>query len=284
MAENVINEKGQFADLPAIFFDIDGTLRDVRTGNVPESAAEAVRKLRDTGYFLGIATGRCMLEVEDNIRDLTDWDAYVCTNGQEIYLKGEGKIYEVLVPDAVVHECLAIAERTGTPVQLVAAGGMPYLTREPSRAIRDAYAVFGISVPEVRRYKGELIISVMVFGENENAFGEYERIDGIGVFPGSGKDTTGDVYADIALDGVSKYSGIKHVLERLGTKEYIAFGDSCNDLEMLRHAKLSVAMGDAHRTVTAAATHSTCTVADGGIAAACRALGLYADAKGRTFL
>lgn len=260
----------------AIFFDIDGTLRDVQTGEVPQSAVAAVRRLRDAGCFLGIASGRSMPEIEDNIREIVDWDAYVCLNGQEVHTSRDGKIYGVLLPDEIVRGCLAVAEKAGRPVQLVSDdGSMPYLTAVPDETIREAYGVFGIKVPEVKRYAGEPITAVMVFGKHENDFGEYEKIGGIGVYPGADKDTQGAVYADIALDGISKYSGIKKVLDRYGISGYIAFGDSCNDIEMMRHAKISVAMGGAHREIEAAATHHTGTVAEDGIASACESLGLW---------
>ena len=40
------------------FFDIDGTLTDRSTGQIVPSAAEAVRKLKEAGHFVSIATGR----------------------------------------------------------------------------------------------------------------------------------------------------------------------------------------------------------------------------------
>lgn len=252
-------------------------MRDIHTGGVPQSAVNAVRRLRGAGYFLGIASGRSMLDIEDNIREVVDWDAYVCLNGQEVYTKRDGKIYGIPLPDDLVRKCVKIAEKAGRPVQLDPGDSLPYLTSEPDDAIREAYDVFNITVPEVRLYRGEPIIAVMVFGEHENDFGEYENIKetGVRVYPGAAKDTNGAVYADIALEGISKHSGIEKVLEWYGLSEYIAFGDSCNDLEMMSHAKISVAMGDSHRSIEAVATHRTKTAADGGIAYACEMLELY---------
>ena len=41
-----------------IFFDIDGTLTDKSTGKVVESAKYAIKKLKENGHFIAIATGR----------------------------------------------------------------------------------------------------------------------------------------------------------------------------------------------------------------------------------
>ncbi len=46
-------------------------------------------------------------------------------------------------------------------------------------------------------------------------------------------------------DGLSKYEGIRTLLDHYGLKSYIAFGDALNDLEMLQHANVGVAMGNA---------------------------------------
>ena len=43
-----------------LFFDIDGTLMagGYENGYIPDSAKEALRKLKEQGHFLAIATGR----------------------------------------------------------------------------------------------------------------------------------------------------------------------------------------------------------------------------------
>ena len=42
------------------FFDIDGTLTDVRTGKLVESAKTTISKLQEQGHFVAIATGRAL--------------------------------------------------------------------------------------------------------------------------------------------------------------------------------------------------------------------------------
>ena len=46
------------------FFDIDGTLTDRSTGQIVPSAAEAVRKLKEAGHFVSIATGRACYKAD----------------------------------------------------------------------------------------------------------------------------------------------------------------------------------------------------------------------------
>ena len=69
--------------IKAIFFDIDGTLRDFETKRIPESTKEALRKAREAGILLFIATGRHKLEIEEeNLLEDMEFDGYVTLNGQ----------------------------------------------------------------------------------------------------------------------------------------------------------------------------------------------------------
>ena len=40
------------------FFDIDGTLTDIRTGTIVPSALQTLQQLQANGHFVAIATGR----------------------------------------------------------------------------------------------------------------------------------------------------------------------------------------------------------------------------------
>lgn len=69
--------------------------------------------------------------------------------------------------------------------------------------------------------------------------------------------STGHGGVDFIIPGIHKANGIKMLQERWQIKddEIAAFGDSGNDLEMLRHAKYSYAMANAHPDVKAAAKY-----------------------------
>ena len=56
-----------------LFFDIDGTLAVGGPGQgqyIPESMREALRRLREAGHFLSIATGRAHAMAGGYMRDL----------------------------------------------------------------------------------------------------------------------------------------------------------------------------------------------------------------------
>lgn len=251
-----------------IFFDIDGTLRDNDTSIVPQSAARALRRLRDAGYILGIATGRTIYEVEDNIRDLIDWDVFVCDSGQLVCGKNYEVIYVNFVPEPIVRKCVGIAAKMGKPLQLTTVEKV-FLTGPLSESDFKLYCGYDVPVPVIEEYCGQPVMTVMVIGYPGYDFHEYRALEGVTTYPGLFDNI------DLVPEGASKHSGIVKALEHLGLKNYIAFGDAVNDLEMLKNATVSVAMGGSVPEAAEAADYHTANVLDDGIEKACHALKLY---------
>ncbi len=84
------------------------------------------------------------------------------------------------------------------------------------------------------------------------------------------------IFMDVVPEGGSKRVGIEAVLRAYGLdrNETMAFGDGQNDIEMLRHAAVGVAMGNAAEEVRRAADYVTASVDDDGVALALRHFGL----------
>ena len=84
------------------------------------------------------------------------------------------------------------------------------------------------------------------------------------------------LFADVVPADVSKAEGIDRMLESYGIAldEAMAFGDGGNDIPMLQHVGLSVAMGNAEQEVKRAASYVTTSVDDHGIARALRHFGV----------
>lgn len=71
-----------------IFFDIDGTLTDNRTGKIVPSAREALDKLRKNGHFVAIATGRAYYKAKDFLKE-AGLRNMVCNGGNGIVINHE---------------------------------------------------------------------------------------------------------------------------------------------------------------------------------------------------
>ena len=78
------------------------------------------------------------------------------------------------------------------------------------------------------------------------------------------------------VPGCHKASGLKRLVERWGIspEQCAAFGDGGNDITMLRHAAIGVAMGQAKEDVKAAADYVTAPIDEDGISKAMKHFGI----------
>lgn len=86
------------------------------------------------------------------------------------------------------------------------------------------------------------------------------------------------LFADVNIKGINKSVGIDAMLKHYGFElsNSMAFGDGGNDIAMLRHAGIGVAMGNSNDTVKAATDYVTDTVDNDGIIKALKHFGLVA--------
>ena len=87
------------------------------------------------------------------------------------------------------------------------------------------------------------------------------------------EEADGD-YIEISPMQADKADALEQLCQHFGicAENVLAFGDNENDIEMLRHAGVSVAMGNASREVQQVATMVTTSNREGGVAAAIQAL------------
>ena len=70
-------------DRKLLFFDIDGTLLSEKTHTVPQSAKEALKKVKEKGHLIFINTGRPISTIDQEIHNLQP-DGYICGCGTYI--------------------------------------------------------------------------------------------------------------------------------------------------------------------------------------------------------
>ncbi|MEI7667821.1 MAG: HAD hydrolase family protein [Erysipelotrichaceae bacterium] len=141
-------------------------------------------------------------------------------------------------------------------------GGSRDILLDPVNAfVEEAHAFFNEDIPVLATYQNELIDKILVYGPINYSYNEFKSIEGISVFPSM------STYADIVSQDVSKYAGIDKLLEHFNLpKEYCAFGDAQNDIEMIKHAKLSVAMGNGDELLKSQADYIADDINQDGIA------------------
>lgn len=249
-----------------IFFDVDDTLVDSRTHTIPQSTIDALQKLHKT-YYLAIATGRSLSSMkESGVHLIIDWDMYVCNNGQMVYDGKENIIVKHAIDIQAVQQVLRIAEERKEPVLL----SMPQwkMIGEVNAYMEHAHHFFNVSIPDAITYHEQEVIMMLIYGPKGWDYAPYQGIDGITLVPGQ------STYCDIVKEGFDKAKGIQSVMNYLHCTSYLAFGDSNNDLGMLKDARIAIVMGQGTNEAKAYADYITKAVDEDGIAYAVEQLHL----------
>ncbi|MDM8163392.1 Cof-type HAD-IIB family hydrolase [Collinsella intestinalis] len=252
---------------------MDGTLVSFRTHGVAASAREALRRLRQAGERLFIATGRSSHGVPQVIRSLAEeipFDGYLTFNGQYCYT-ADGTVYRDVPLD--VRDVHAIAEKAdaGRFDLQVMQLSRTFVNRRSERVSRAEANVAEITpVLDLSHIDDEPVYQLCAFVDP----GEEH------VFADACAHVTHtrwcDAFCDVIPTGGGKPAGIAATLERwvIAPEDCIAFGDGGNDVPMFGCVGVSVAMGNASDAVKAAATHVAPDIDEDGLYVACKDLGL----------
>ncbi len=252
--------------IKAVFFDIDGTLVSFKTHRVPESARKSVRALREKGVKVFIASGRRMNSI-DNLGDL-EFDGFVTANGSQCQV-GDRIIHARYIDRKDV-EALA-GSGLSLPWGIVQQEQIYVNTM--NREVRKVFDLLRFRDPVVGPLSGVIdgeTIQLLVFmkkGEEGPVMKYLPDCEAVRWHP---------LFCDVIPKGSGKNVGIDKMLEYFGIdrSETMAFGDGGNDISMLEHVAVGVAMGNAEKEVKKVASYVTRSVDDNGIEKALRHYGL----------
>ncbi|MDR2042469.1 MAG: Cof-type HAD-IIB family hydrolase [Tannerella sp.] len=257
--------------IKAVFFDIDGTLVSFKTHRVAPSTLAALEALRDGGVKVFVATGRMlpMIDVLDGI----PFDGYITYNGAYCVDAGRRNlIYECPVPQEDLEALVRHLEKDPFPVAFMPEDAITI--NYVDDVVREVARLVDVSPPRVEDPRETIrrdVFQLCPYVDDEK-MRYLERH----VLPHCQSSRWMPLFADVNVRGVSKQTGIDRMLEYYGLNldETMAFGDGGNDIPMLRHVAVGVAMGNAADHVKAAAHYITTPVDDDGIAQAFRHFGM----------
>ena len=254
--------------IKAAFFDVDGTLVSHKTKSVPQSARDALEKLRASGVKCIVATGRHLREMQRlPVKDLP-FDGYITLNGQLILDENREMLHGVPITGRAREILLRMFEARELPLLLIAEDAN-YLNFVDDR-VRTVHQAISTPIPPLVPYEGQTLYQACAYLEEAEEH-LLRALEGECLITRWG---FGGV--DIVAKGGGKAAGIRRYLEHNGmkTSEIIAFGDAQNDLDMLELAAIGVAMGNAAEEVKQAADYVTADIDDDGIARALKHFGL----------
>ena len=252
-----------------IFFDIDDTLRNSKTGFVPSTIPTVFKQLREKGILTGIATGRGIFGVVPEIKTLKP-DFFVTLNGAYIEDKKGNVIYSNKIAKDKVEEYITWTKEIGIDYGLVGshAAKLSRRTEMISQAIDPIYPNLEVD-PDF--YQKEDIYQMWTFEDQGDDL----------VLPDTLASTLRMVRwhehsSDVVPISGSKAAGVAKVVDQLGFKpeNVMVFGDGLNDLELFDYAGISVAMGVSHEKIKEKADYITKTLEEDGIFDALEGFGM----------
>lgn len=251
----------QTKQIKAVFFDVDGTLVSFKTHKVPASTEKAIEALKSKGIQVIISTGRSINHL-DHVRYL-DFDGFITFNAGYCVDKGGELLLRSGLDARDVASVIEEAKNTSLGFSFMSEKevGIHNVTPE----VQSVYAQLNLSVPpsiDLDTYDTSSVLQANIFisAEEENPF--MRR-----VMPNSVATRWSPAFADVNPKGQSKRNGVQVFCEKLGIhpSETLSFGDGGNDVEMLKHTGIGVAMENATDETKRAADYVTDHVDEDGI-------------------
>ncbi|SEF14184.1 HAD family hydrolase [Jiangella alba] len=250
-----------------VALDVDGTLVTYAEAHQPPRppVVDAVRRARDAGAHVVVATGRSMHSTLPLLDLLGLKDGYaVCSNGAvvvDVAMRAPVEIESFDITDTVryftatIPDAVLAVEELGRGYRVTGEFPAGDLDGDTTVVPHDQLVAKPVTRLVVRWPNGD-----------RDRLRDIARDSGL---PSVDYAIGFTAWLDIMPVGVSKASGLAKVATRLGVtaSDALAVGDGHNDLEMLRWAAVGVAMGQAPDDVKAVADTVCGDVESNGLAA-----------------
>lgn len=261
-------------DIKALFFDIDGTLVPFGDHNPPEEVITALAEIRKKGIKVFIASGRHPNWI-DNLGAL-EVDGYVAATGSICTLADRKTIiYKHLIPQEDIRRVVEYSHSTDIPIVAAPLKDEIVINRENKATayIRDLLHIPLMPIKPLDTIVNSEIVQLMFFASKEERNDDYLFSE---VIKGCDVKIWSPYFCDVTPKGSGKSVGIDHILRHfnINIEQTISFGDAENDLDMLQHTAIGVALGNASDEVKKVADYVTTDVREHGVVNALKHFGL----------
>ncbi len=229
--------------------DMDGTLLD-SYGNIPPHFYQVFKRLEAANILFAVASGRQYYNLVELFSEIRDKIVFIAENGTYVVYQGKPLYFSPISKTDVMALC-----RHGRSIphsDIVVCGRKSAYIEKRDGFDRSDFLV------EINKYYQKLEI-VDSFEEIDDdilkfAFCTFEGAEKVSA-PAfkSFSDRfslviSGSIWMDITMSNTNKGVALMHVQEHFGISrdQTMAFGDFLNDVELLKNAKYSYAMANAH--------------------------------------
>lgn len=251
------------------FFDIDNTLLDHSTNQIPVSALLAIEDLKKAGHVVAIATGRGYGHAAEFI-NLIQPEYAVTQNGAQIMHR-----HEVIEKNPLNHAelmrlfKLMIDKNISYGISDGLGGHVSSFAKEVISAMESVEISFQ---QDLGFYQAQDVFQAWMFF--------HESLDDVLIpellarFPDFDYVRWHETAMDVLPKGINKLTGCQTILRVAGmtTQQAYAFGDGLNDIEMLQGVGTGVAVGNAHPRLKAVADRHADHISNDGVAKMVRQL------------
>lgn len=256
-----------------VFFDIDGTIYSYEKG-VIEDTKQAIREIRNKGHLAVLCTGRTVPMITDDILEI-GFDGIIA--GAGTYVEYEGRVlYKSEIDEEAAKELISAMKRNGfLPVGEGHEGIYFEELGNMEGHYRKAYEIYNRMVPDrilkIGRDRVNIAKISGAFTDNSHVYELKKELKDRYTMVNHGNELM-----EVIPVNHSKADGIKKLISEIGIEweNTYAFGDSFNDLEMLKYVKYGIAMGNSDKDLFAHVKYRTGNYDRGGVREALERHGL----------
>ncbi|MGC6767275.1 Cof-type HAD-IIB family hydrolase [Enterococcus sp. LJL51] len=239
-----------------IAVDMDGTFLNSMQDYDREHFAELYKKMKEQGIRFVVASGNQYYQLKSFFPEIEKELSFVAENGAYVVSENQEIFYGEMMQETV-DDVLDVLYHFNGAHTILCGRTSAYVREDES----ESFVAYGSKyyhrlkkVPDLKKVENDVFFKFALsfpVGQVEQAVEELEQVLEGRLVPVS----SGHEDVDLIIQGTHKASGLERLQQLWGIKaeEIAAFGDSGNDIEMLKHAGYSFAMANAHPKVKEAA-------------------------------
>ena len=255
-----------------VAIDLDGTMLN-QYGIITEKTKKAISKAQEKGVEVMIASGRAITSVKRFSKEINSNKYFISGNGAITYdIKNNKILYENILSKTKALKIIKICEENSIYYNVYTENGIiaknlsyntlyyykdnltkPDENRTHINIVENVYDYF--------EQREEKILKIMICDEHKTVFNsivrklkELSEIEVLEVSHMSRKiikQGTDEIaleyfYTEVSAKDVDKWNALEEIigLMNISKEEVVTIGDNANDLKMITHAGLGVAMGE----------------------------------------